>query len=287
MNTNYKAFSKKRYIKRTKERKNKQNKLSLSNFDVLQYTNEYKIYKYKKLDELNKYKEIYPKHLWCSVRCVSSYIDHRYNEEIYPEHLWCRGISSYINPRYNKNMFYDDNINYIYRNFCEFCSFDLNYNIQDYEYILQSNDVCNIFIQNNIINKFKKVINNCIKYKLNKIISDKLNSINFINKISNKLNNRIIISNPLHKEKSKKLIIFYDKERITEYLLNNIINYKLKTDYDTIFKSISLKNNISIYRENKIKNYVKFQYLLCIISIMRQKCNFQDYGFCNYFISFL
>ena len=203
-------------------------------------------------------------------------------------------------------MFYDDNINYIYRNFCEFCSFDLNYNIQDYEYILQSNDVCNIFIQNNIINKFKKVINNCIKYKLNKIISDKLNSINFINRIDNE----IIISRQIYEEKRynpefyyfssdsdseteilkeifQKSIIFYDKKRITEYLLNNIINYKLKTDYDTIFKSISLKNNISIYRENKIKNYVKFQYLLCIISIMRQKCNFQDYGFCNYFISFL
>ena len=263
MNTNYKISSKKRYIKRTKERQNKQKNLLLPNFDVFKFNNDFKIFKYKKSDELNKYKEIYPKHLWC--RCTSCFVNHRYN----------------------KNMFYDnidDDINYSYRYICDFCSFDLDYYNNDYKYILQFNDVYNITIQNNIINKFKKVINNNIKYKLNKIISDKLNNINFINKISNKINDRIIISNPSYKEKS---IIFYDKESITEFLLNNIINYKLKTYYGIIFKSISLKSDISIYRKNKIKNYVKFQYLLCIISIMRQKFNFQDYGFCNYFISFL
>ena len=66
MNTNYKAFSKKRYIKITKERKNKQNKLSLSNFDILKSNNDFKIFISKKSDELNKYKKIYPKHIWCS-----------------------------------------------------------------------------------------------------------------------------------------------------------------------------------------------------------------------------
>ena len=261
MNTNYKISSKKRYIKRTKERENKQNKLSLSNFDILKSNNDFKIFISKKSDELNKLKEIYPKHIWC--KC----------------------------DEYN----------------CNFCSFDNKidcFSFLNYGDYLENN--YHLIITNDIITKFKKVINDYIKYKLNKIISCKLKNINFINRIDNE----IIISRQIYEEKRynprfyyfssdsdseteilkeifQKSIIFYDKKRITEYLLNNIINYKLKTNYVSIFKSISLKNNISIYRENKIKNYVKFQYLLCIISIMRQKCNFQDYGFCNYFISFL
>lgn len=66
MNTNYKVSSKKRYIKRTKERKNKQIKLSLSNLNVFKSNNDFQIFISKKSDELNKYKKIYPKYIWCS-----------------------------------------------------------------------------------------------------------------------------------------------------------------------------------------------------------------------------
>jgi len=263
MNANYKVSSKKRYIKRTNERKNKQNNLSSSNFDVLKSNNDFEIFISKKSDELKKYKEIYSKHMWCS-------------------------CDEYI---------------------CNFCSFDnkidcfsfLNYGF-NYECNTQNNDeYIYTIITNNIITKFKKAINDYIKNTLNIIIENKLKNINFINKI----NNEIIISKPIYENDNKyncdsicneffpcgkiikKSIIFYDEEHIIKYLLNNIINYKLKTYHDVIFKSISLKNDISIYRKNKINNYARFQYLLCMISIIKQKCNFQDYGFCNYFISFL
>ena len=70
--------------------------------------------------------------------------------------------------------------------------------------------------------------------------------------------------------------IIYDEEQFKQYYLNYYVNANEK-DINKLFK----------ISKTPSKNYVKFQYLLCIISIMRQKCNFQDYGFCNYFISFL
>ena len=166
MNTNYKISSKKRYIKITKERKNKQNKLSLSNFDILKSNNDFKIFISKKSDELNKYKKIYPKHIWCS-------------------------CDEYI---------------------CDFCSFDnkidcfsfLNYGL-NYENDLQNDNHINTIITNNIIIKFKKVINDYIKYKLNKIISCKLKNINFINRIDNE----IIISRQIYEEKRYNPEFYY------------------------------------------------------------------------------
>lgn len=81
--------------------------------------------------------------------------------------------------------------------------------------------------------------------------------------------------------------IIYDIEQFKQYYLKFIVKDDCKGIFfnEAIFERETEK--LFIILENQPKQFIRFQYLLCIISIMRQKCNFQDYGFCNYFISFL
>ena len=249
MNTNYKISSKKRYIKRNKERKNKENKLSLSlsNFDVLKSNNDYEIFISKIDYKLKEYKEIYPKCMW-------------------------RELDIYF-PAYISN-----------DNGC-ITHFNNDENIK-------------IILTSNIMNKYKQAIKNYIKKKLKYIILNKL-KMNYLLKylntgklITEKLvyildnstyfnyiyylyQHQYTLDKPYNNISFVKQNIFYDLEKFKQYFLNYYVKEKLK-----IYQLFSISKNPS-------KNYLKYQYLLCIISIMRQKFNFQDHGFCNYLISFL
>ena len=134
-----------------------------------------------------------------------------------------------------------------------------------------------------------------IEIKLNQVIFTKLK----INDLLKYLNTGKLIRNKLYVSGSTH---YTDKQTFQYYHYNNLIppdSYVVKSkiiynieQFKQYYLDYFVKHNLNVNKlfkisKNPSKNYVKFQYLLCIISIMRQKYNFQDYGFCNYFISFL
>ena len=136
--------------------------------------------------------------------------------------------------------------------------------------------------ENNLKLLFFKKINVNLKNKINKHLINKLKIIKYLSEI----NDKIMILNIYTKK--KKLILYDVKQFFNYFYVDIIIDYHFEYYIEDIFQSLGQKNDVNIYKYcRRFKNYVKFQYLLCIISIMRQKYNFQDYGFCNYFISFL
>jgi hypothetical protein len=172
---------------------------------------------------------------------------------------------------------FDDNIS---ENFLDE-KYNNNLNIKENEYNLKKYlkdiflDEIETKLKQVIITKLKK--NDLLKYlNTGKLIRNKLyvsDSIHYTDIQDFKYYHfNYLIEPNSYVVKSK---IIYNIEQFKQYYLNYFIKHDI--NINELFK----------ISKNPSKNYVKFQYLLCIISIMRQKCNFQDYGFCNYFISFL
>ena len=146
----------------------------------------------------------------------------------------------------------------------------------------------------NLTKYLKDYLLNKIKINLTKVIFTKLKINNFLKYLNTgKLTTNILyISGSTYytkitdfqyyhysnfNEPNSYLIkskIIYDTEKFKQHYLNYFVKYNLTID------------KLFIILQNSSKNYIKYRYLLCIISIMRQKYNFQDYAFCNYFISF-
>lgn len=142
-----------------------------------------------------------------------------------------------------------------------------------------------------------------IKNMLKKFFSSKLDIINYINNGRLIAVDIFIISKYITDGTIKKITYFNTEKKKRKRIIKNLYNVIDNVINIQVIRS-KIIYNIEEYEQHKYnynsaekriflllikpsKNFIKFKYLLCIISIFSQKCNFYDIPFFNYIISFL